>query len=72
MWLLLANFVQRFLFAGTVCAVWIKCRHTLRASRYTSSTFFRDCWLELNEAIQLMDNRNYKEITLAATASGAE
>ena len=33
--LVATNFIQRFLFAGTVLVVWMKCRETLRAGDYT-------------------------------------
>lgn len=58
--LLITNFLQRFLFAGTVIVVWMKCGDTLRAVDYTVTSFFRRCWQELNIAMRLMDPSIYQ------------
>jgi hypothetical protein len=51
--------VQRFFFTGTCWVVWLKHRHALRAGGYTYGTFREDAREELDEAIGLMDPRNY-------------
>lgn len=58
--LLITNFLQRFLFAGTVLVVWMKCGDTLRAVDYTATSFFQGCWQELNFAMRLMDAGSYQ------------
>jgi hypothetical protein len=60
--LVVTNAIHRFLFAGTVLVVWMKCRSTLLAGHYTVIHFFRDCWEELNSAIRLMDPRSYGDV----------
>jgi hypothetical protein len=55
------NVIHRTLFAGTVLAVWMKCRRTLLAGDYTFTGFFRDCWEELNSAAPSMDPRSYPD-----------
>jgi hypothetical protein len=52
-------FVQRFFFMGTCWVVWWKHRHTLRAGGYGYAEFREDAKEELEEAIALMDPRNY-------------
>jgi len=66
--LVVTNYIQRFLFAGTVLVVWMKCKRTLRAGDYTFTSFFSDCWQELNLAMRLMDSRSYQDISAVATA----
>jgi len=69
--LIVTNFAQRFLFAGTVIVVWMKCRETLRAGHYTFISFFHDCWQELDLAMSLMDSRCYEGPSTAAIVSQA-
>ena len=69
--LLLTNFAQRFLFAGTVVVVWMKCRETLRAGHYTFTSFFGRCWQELSLTMSLMDSRAYEDPSIAALPSQA-
>jgi hypothetical protein len=69
--LVATNFFQRFLFAGTVLVVWMKCKDTLRAANYTFSSFVRDCWQELNLAIGLIDFRAFENASLSTTPSKA-
>jgi hypothetical protein len=69
--LLVTNFAQRFLFAGTVLVVWMKCRDTLRAGHYTFTSFFHDCWQELDLAMSLMDYRTYEDFSTAPIVSQA-
>jgi|1185.fasta_scaffold193665_1 hypothetical protein len=58
---LTTNFLQRFLFAGTILVVWMKCKDTLRAAECTVVSFFLQCWRELNNAMHLMDPRLYED-----------
>lgn len=64
--LAVTNFIQRFLFAGTTAVVWMKCVGTLRAADYTFTSFFHDCWEELNLAMGLMDFCSYEDPSIAA------
>lgn len=67
--LLITNFFQRFLFAGTVLVVWMKCKDTLRAADYTVVSYFRECWQELNIAMRLMDSRVYQNDSMTTMLS---
>jgi rubrerythrin len=69
--LLVSNFAQRFLFAGTVLVVWMKCRETLRAGHYTFTSFFHDCRQELDLAMSLMDYHTYEDLSTAPIVSQA-
>ena len=66
--LVLTVFGQRFLFAGTLFVVWIKCGRTFRAAGDSVISFFRDCWRELNLAVELMDYRLYENPATSKTA----
>ena len=68
LWVLFTNFAHRILFAGTLVAVWVKCRQTLLAGGYKQSSFFRDCWFEFNQTMDLMDFRKYRETAPAVSA----
>jgi hypothetical protein len=51
--------LQRTFFAGTCWVVWWKHRHALRAGGFSYRSFRRSARAEMNEAIRLMNPRNY-------------
>jgi hypothetical protein len=67
--LLITNFLQQFLFAGTIWVVWMKCKDTLRTANYTAASFSRECWQELNIAMRLMDSCIYQDDSMVAMLS---
>ena len=68
--LALTIFAQRFLFAGTLFVVWIKCWRTFRAAADSFTSFFRGCWRGLESAVESMDYRFYEETAVPEPAIG--
>lgn len=67
--LLATKFIQRFLFAGTMFVVWLKCRQTLRAGGYSFTSWCIAAWSELNLTMDLMDFRKYRAAQLSVATS---
>ena len=55
----LTHGLHRFLFFGTCLVVWWKHGGAMRSGGFGFRRFWRSCWRELNDAIFLMDVRNY-------------
>jgi hypothetical protein len=68
--LALTVFAQRFLFAGTLVVVWIKCGRTFRAAGDSIASFFHDSWRELDLALEFMDYRSYTELVTSRVPFG--